>query len=45
MTDYPRVNLGAVEDMAAKHGFSEHQEARFHARTSASRRAPWGTWP
>lgn len=29
MTDYTRVNLGAVEDMAAKHGFSEHQEARF----------------
>ncbi len=26
---YTKVNLRAVEDMAVKHGFSEHQEARF----------------
>ena len=29
MTDYTRVNLDDVEDMAAKHGFGEQQEARF----------------
>ena len=29
MGDYTKVNLRDVEDMAAKHGFGEQQEARF----------------
>jgi mannose-6-phosphate isomerase-like protein (cupin superfamily) len=29
MTDYSVKNLRDIEDMAVKHGFSEHQEARF----------------
>jgi mannose-6-phosphate isomerase-like protein (cupin superfamily) len=29
MTDYSIKNLRDVEDMAVKHGFAEHQEARF----------------
>lgn len=29
MADYTKVNLRDVEDMAAKHGLSEQQEARF----------------
>ena len=29
MPDYTRVNLRDVEDQAAKHGFGDHQEARF----------------
>jgi mannose-6-phosphate isomerase-like protein (cupin superfamily) len=29
MADYTRVNLRDVDDMAAKHGFGEQQEARF----------------
>ena len=29
MGDYTKVNLRDVEDMAAKHGLGEHQEARF----------------
>ena len=29
MSDYTHTNLARLEDMAAKHGFSEHQEARF----------------
>ncbi|HXF97629.1 MAG TPA: cupin domain-containing protein [Gaiellaceae bacterium] len=38
MPDYTLVNLRAVEDLAARHGFSEFQEARFpreelHLRT------------
>ena len=29
MGDYTQVNLRDVEDWRAKHGFGEHQEARF----------------
>lgn len=29
MADYTRVNLNEVEDLAARHGFGDRQEARF----------------
>jgi uncharacterized cupin superfamily protein len=32
MTDYTHTNLGGLEDMAVKGGFSEYQEARFAGR-------------
>lgn len=32
MGDYTITNLGELEDVAAKGGFSEHQEARFAGR-------------
>ena len=36
--DYTKLNLRDVEDMAVKHGFSEHQEARFPRRELGAER-------